>query len=118
MEKQKRDKLLLQDIYFYSALIFTVIGFVVLFIAILGTGGTIPPGLISVEGGQFFRGIYLYQVAHGLLGILLLIIFMIQRRNGQHNVRLIKTPIAIVVSFVNFVIYLAALIVLAAYVSM
>ncbi len=109
---------MLQDIYFYAALIFTVVGFAVLFISILGTGGTIPPGLISVEGGQFFRGIYIYQVVHGLLGILLLIIFMIQRRNGRHNARLIKTPIGIIISFVNFVIYLTALIVLAAYVAM
>lgn len=114
MDKEKRDRLVSQEIYFYLALamlVFAIVSFGVA--AGVGTG-VIPKTAIPVKYVEFIRFLYFYQIAHFFIGVVLFILLALKRRRGEHNARMVKTLIGMVFTPINFLLLLADMIVLGA----
>ncbi|HZJ89540.1 MAG TPA: hypothetical protein VFD05_02500 [Bacilli bacterium] len=112
MPKTNNTPRVLQNIYFIIALSSTLLWLVTFGLTALVTSGSLAPEAVPIFVLEIIHAIYYYQIAHFILGFVLLFYIIRTRRKGLHETRAYKTVVGLILTPANFFLIITALVVL------
>lgn len=113
MPETNKTPQVLQNIYFSIALGSTLLWILTFGLTALVVTGNVPANAVPEALLEIIHALYYYQIAHFILGFVLIVYIVRTRKKGMHERRAYKTITGLILTPINFLLIITALVVLA-----